>query len=143
MQNHPKGVNYFSSPHSDEPYVIGKLSIREARMCSFSVIGHKINKIRLWKVLAQELGNFSVEWKSCASRGIDNFSSAHLHEPYAIGRSRLAELKYSTSAGEDVRLKNYGTQVFRSTRVKHGLLEGTTFFLDTAAQAVCHWKALD
>ena len=36
----PKGVNYdFSSPHFDEPYVVGKLSMSEAEICSFSRMG--------------------------------------------------------------------------------------------------------
>ena len=42
--DHPqKGVNYhLSSPQLDKPYVIEKLSISEAQICSFSRIGQKI-----------------------------------------------------------------------------------------------------
>ena len=42
--DHPqKGVNYhFSSPHLDKPYIVGKLSISEAKICSFSGMGQKI-----------------------------------------------------------------------------------------------------
>ena len=39
----PKGVNCnFSWPHLDKSYVVRKLSISEAQMCSFSMIGQKI-----------------------------------------------------------------------------------------------------
>ena len=42
--DHPqKGVNYhLSSPELDKPYVVEKLSISEAYICSFSKIGQKI-----------------------------------------------------------------------------------------------------
>ena len=44
-----KGVNYhFSSPHLDEPYVIEKLSILDAKICSFSRMGQKENKLQLF-----------------------------------------------------------------------------------------------
>ena len=47
--NHPqKGVNYhFPSPEFDKRYVVGKLSISEAEICSFSRIGQKTKKLQL------------------------------------------------------------------------------------------------
>ena len=47
--DHPqKGVNYnLSSPELDKPYAVGKLSISEAYICSFSKIGQKIKNTAL------------------------------------------------------------------------------------------------
>ena len=45
LGQHPKGVNYhFSSPQLDKLYVVFKLSISEAEIRSFSMIGQKIKK---------------------------------------------------------------------------------------------------
>ena len=39
----PKGVNYhFSSPELDNAYGVEKLSISDAKICSFSRVGQKI-----------------------------------------------------------------------------------------------------
>ena len=70
----------------DEPYVVGKLSILEAWICSFSRMGQKINYSSL-KFLHENLKMFlSTEHLSCASRGMDNFSLALLHKPYFVGK---------------------------------------------------------
>ena len=37
-------IYHLSSPQLDKPYVVGKLSISEAYICSFSKIGQKIKK---------------------------------------------------------------------------------------------------
>ena len=49
--DHPqKGVNFhLSSPQLDKPYVVKKLSISEALICSFSRMGPKIKKLQLFK----------------------------------------------------------------------------------------------
>ena len=55
-----KDVNYhLSSPELDKPYVVGKLSISEAQICSFSRIGQKIKKLQLFKFLEENLENFA------------------------------------------------------------------------------------
>ena len=46
------------------------------------------------------------------------------------------------SAGQDVTLKNYGTNLFPLTIFNHVLLEGSTFFLTAAPPAVLPWIAL-
>ena len=43
-------------------HVIAKLSTREAQICSFSWIGRKINKLRLWKDLSRKLRNVFTFW---------------------------------------------------------------------------------
>ena len=57
--DHPqKGVNYhFSLPQLDKPYVIGKLSISEAKRYSLSMIGPKIKNNSFFKFLPENLEN--------------------------------------------------------------------------------------
>ena len=58
--DHPqKGVNYhLSSPQLDKPYVVGKLSISEAKICSFSRIGQKIKNYSSLIFFKENLQNF-------------------------------------------------------------------------------------
>ena len=68
----------------------------------FQQDGPKVKKLQLFQIFARKLEKFrSTERSSCTSRGIDNFSLAQLHEPYSVESSRLAELKYAISAGQD------------------------------------------
>ena len=92
LRQPPKGVNYnLFSPHLDKLYNVGELSIREAPLCNFSGIGHKIKKLRLWKVLARKLRKTSLDdRKSGAFRAIDNFSSVQLHKPYTVGKLSIS-----------------------------------------------------
>ena len=54
-----KGVNYhFSSPQLDKPSVVGKLSISETLICSFSRIGEKIKNYSSFKFLPENLEKF-------------------------------------------------------------------------------------
>ena len=87
-----KGVNcHFSSPHLDKPYVVGKLSISEAYICSFSRMGQKIKNLQLFEIFAWKLRKFRLtERLSCPSRGIDNFSLAQLHELYVVGKLSIS-----------------------------------------------------
>ena len=83
-----KGVNWnFSWPHLDKRYVVGKLSISEAKICRFSRMGQKIQKnYSSLNVLYENIEKISLDWAvRCASRGIHNFSLAQLHEPYSLG----------------------------------------------------------
>ena len=57
-----KGVNYyFSSPQLDKPYVIEKLSISEAQICSFSRIGQKIKNYSSLNFLQENLEKFRAK----------------------------------------------------------------------------------
>ena len=53
--DHPqKGVNYHLS------YGVGKLSISEAYICSFSKIGQKIKKLHLFRFFTRKLRKISL-----------------------------------------------------------------------------------
>ena len=55
LRNPLNGVNYhFSSPDLDQLYVVGKLWISEAQICSFSRISHKINKLQICRNILHE-----------------------------------------------------------------------------------------
>ena len=100
-------------------------------MCSFSRSGQKIKNYSSLKFLPENLRNFhSTERLSCASRGIDNFSLAQLHESRVMESSRLAELKYAFFSRTRRKIEKLRrSNVFPSTIFKHGLLEGSTFLL--------------
>ena len=54
-----KGVNRnFSWPHLDKPYVLGKLSILEAEMGSFSRMDQKIKNYSAFKFFPENLEKF-------------------------------------------------------------------------------------
>ena len=53
-------MNYhFPSPEFDKLHSIGKLSISDAKICSFSRIGQKINNESFFNVLPENLEKFS------------------------------------------------------------------------------------
>ena len=88
MQNCKNSVNSnFSLTQFRVPYVVGKLSIREAQICSLARIGHKTKKIQLSKLLGPKLRIFLLdECEACAYRQKENFSSMQLHDPYGVGK---------------------------------------------------------
>ena len=90
LQNHKHAVNRnFSQFH--EPYVVRKLSIREAQICSLGRIGRKTKKIWLSKLFRRKLRIFQlVEREACAYRRNDNFSSTQLHDPYGVGKLSIS-----------------------------------------------------
>ena len=84
--DHPrKGwIYYFSLPPLDKQYIVGKLSISEAKICSFIRMGQRIKNYSSWNFLQERKNSF--DWALwCASRGINNFSLPQLHEPYSLG----------------------------------------------------------
>ena len=48
----------FSSPEFDKPYGVRKLSISDAKICSFSMIGQKIKNYNSFNFLAENLEKF-------------------------------------------------------------------------------------
>ena len=57
----------------------------------FQQDGPKDKKLQLFKFLQENLEKFrSTEHLSCASRGIDSFSLAQLHEPYSIEKLSIS-----------------------------------------------------
>ena len=129
LGQHQKGVNYhFSSPQLDEPYVIWKLLISEAYICSFSRIGQKRKNYSLFNFLPENR-KISLDWAlSCASRGIDNFFLEPCSESRALLEScRLAELKYaffSRTGRKTEKLQH--SKHFPSPVFRHGRLQGST-----------------
>ena len=86
----------FSWPHLDKSYVVRKLLISEASICSFSMIGEKIKKLQLFYFLLVNLEKFrSTELYDASLEG----STIFLYHS-SLGRTsmescRLAELKYA------------------------------------------------
>ena len=72
----------FSWPHLDKSYVVRKLSILEAYMCSFSMIAQKINYYSSSNFSPE---NYNLEkFRSTElydAPRINNFSLPQLHEP--------------------------------------------------------------
>ena len=62
--DHPqKGVNYhLSSSELDKLYVIGKLSVSEAYICSFSNIGQKIKNYSSLNFYKKTWKNFALKY---------------------------------------------------------------------------------
>ena len=90
----------FSSMQLHEPYAVGKLSISWAEICIFSRTGRKIIKLRRTGLFPSMIlehglleGSTILFWCSHTSRT-------------ALESSRLAELRYAISVGQDVRLKS-------------------------------------
>ena len=81
----------FSSTHFYQPYVVPKLSIREAQICSLGRIGGKTKKIWPSKVLGLKLRFFSLdEGEAFAYSRNDNFSSTQLHDLYGVGKLSIS-----------------------------------------------------
>ena len=83
-----------SSTHFHQPYVVLKLSIKEAQICSSGRIGVKTKKIWPSKLLGLKLRIFSLdEHEAFAFSRNDNFSSAQLHDPYGVGKLSISRAK--------------------------------------------------
>ena len=66
-----------------------QISVREDGQ--LNMIGQKNNKLKLFYFFNEKQKNFarlSLIW--CASRGIDNFSLAQIHEPYGNGKVSIS-----------------------------------------------------
>ena len=98
-----------SSTHFHQPYVVLKLSIKEAQICSSGRIGDKTTKIWPSKLLGLELRIFrSTSVKHSRLAGTTIFLQRSYTTRMALESSRLAELKHAISAAWDVRKKTYG-----------------------------------
>ena len=129
--DHPqKGVNYhLSSPQLEKSYVMRKLSISEASICSFSRIGQKIKNYSSLNFLQENLEKFhSTELLWWASRGMDNFSLSQLNGPHVFEKLSISWVEicnFSRTGRKTKKLQH--SNLFLSTVFKHGLLEGSTF----------------
>ena len=127
--NHPqKGVNYhFSSPEFNKRYVVGKLSILEAKICSFSRISQKLKNYISFKFLQENLEKFrSTELYDAPLEGSTSFLYRSSLGRTSLESCRLAELKYAIFSGTGRKTKKiWCSKLFLSTVFK--LLEGSTF----------------
>ena len=90
--DHPqKGVNYhLSSPEFDKPYVVRKLSISEAQICSFSRIGQKMKKIKDLLNFCRKTEKFHLtELYDAPLKGSTIFLS-QLHGWYVVGKLSIS-----------------------------------------------------
>ena len=96
--NHPqKGVIYhFSSPEFDKRYVVGKLSILEAKISIFSRIGQKTKKLQLFQFLPENLEKYGLtELYEVPLEGSTIFLYCSSLGHTSMESCRLAELKYA------------------------------------------------
>ena len=60
------GIDIFNSIQLDNPYTVGKLSIRQDKMCNFIRIGRKTEEEKHWKVQKNDISRraymVTVEW---------------------------------------------------------------------------------
>ena len=103
-----KGANYhFSQPHLDDPYV-GKLSILEALICSFSRIAQKIKNYSSFNFLAENLEKFrSTEHYGAALEGSTIFLCHSSLGCTSMESCQLADLKYAIFSRKGCKTKNY------------------------------------
>ena len=124
----PQGMNYrFSSPDFGEPYVVWKLLIREAFICSFSRISRKINKLQLWKVLARKLRKFRLTSLYAALEEPTSVRQCSSTSRTPLESSQLAELRYAFFRRTGCKTKKLRPSNLLSLMIsKPWLLEGST-----------------
>ena len=88
-------MNYhFSSPQLDEPYLVEKLSISEAKKCSFSRMGQKIKNYSSFNFLPENLEKFrSTKLYGAPLEGSTIFLYGSSTCRMSMESYRLAELK--------------------------------------------------
>ena len=130
-------MNYnFPLPQFDKLYGVGKLSISDNYICSFSWIGQKIKNYSYFNFLAENLEKFrSTELNDAPLEGSTIFlpyRSSLSHT--ALESSQLAELKYAifSRTGRNTK-KLLRSKLFLSTVLKHRLLEGLKILLQDSS----------
>ena len=96
--DHPqKDVNYhFSSPEFDKPYAVGRLSISEAEICSFSSIGQKIKNYSSLNFLQENLEKLrSTELDGVPLEGSTIFLCRTSLGCTSMESCQLADLEYA------------------------------------------------
>ena len=108
------------------------------------MIGQKIKHTALL-IFCLKTGKFrSTELYDAPLEGSTIFLYRNSTGRMSLESCRLAELKHAifSRTGRNTK-KLWRTNLFPSTIFKHGLLEGSTFYFNTAPQAVHRWKVLD
>ena len=117
-----------SSTHFHQPYVILKLSIKEAQICSLGRIGGKTKKIWPSKLLGLKLRIFSLdEREAFAFSRNDNFSSTQLHDPYGVRKFSISRAKTCNFSSVGYEKKNLRLLIGQFER-KFSSLEMAHFF---------------
>ena len=125
-----KGVNCnLSWPEFDKSYRVRKLSISDAKICSFSRICQKIKNYSSFNFLVENLEKFrSTEHYGAPLKGSTIFLCRSSLGSTTMESCRLPELKFaifSRAGGKTKELPR--SKLFLSMAFKHGLLEGSTF----------------
>ena len=107
---------------------VGKLSISDAEICSFSMISQKIKNYSFFIFLPENLEKIrSTELYGAPLEGSTIFLYRSSLGRTAMKSCRLAELKYAIISRTGCKTKNLRrSNLFLSTVYKHGLLEGST-----------------
>ena len=117
-----------SSTHFHQPYVVLKLSIKEAQRCSLGIIGCKTKKIWPSKLLGLKLRIFSLdEREAFAFSRNDIFPSTQLHNPYGVGKLSISRAKTCNFCSVGCEKKNLRLSIGQFER-KFSSLEMAHFF---------------
>ena len=117
-----------SSTHFHQPYVILKLSIKEAQICNLGRIGGKMKKIWPSKLLGLKLRTFALdEREAFAFSRNDNFSSTQLHDLYGAGKLSISRAKTCNFSSMGCEKKNLRLSIGQFER-KFSSLEMAHFF---------------
>ena len=98
-----------------EPYVVWKLSVKAAQICTFGRIGRKTKRVRLSKLLGRELRKYSLdEREACTHRWNVIFSLTQLQDPYSDAKVSISWAKICkiSSLGREKRLMALKGQIW-------------------------------
>ena len=128
----------FSLPEFDKPYGLRKLSISDAKICSFSSIGQKIKQITALSIFWRKREKFrSTEHYGTVLEGSTIFLCRSSLGSTAMESCRLPELKYAIFSRAGLRAKKLPrSKLFLSMAFKHGLLEGSTFLFQYSSMTI-------
>ena len=103
----------FSWPHLEKSYVVRKLSISEAEIYSFSIIGQRMKILQLLIFLPENLKKYrSTELYDAPLEGSTIFLYRSSTSRTPLDSSGLAELKYAFSSRTGRNTENYGARTF-------------------------------
>ena len=124
-------------PQLDKPNVVGKLSILEAEICSFSRMGQKTKKLQLFYMFAGKQKKIrSTDLHDAPLEGSTIFLNRSSLGHTSMESCRLAELKYAIFSRTGRKTKKLRcSKLFLSMVSKHGLLEGSTFLFQYSSIA--------
>ena len=118
-----------SSMHFHQPYVVLKLSIKEAQICRLGRIGGKTKKIWPSKLWGLKLRIFLLDEREAFAFSQNNdFSSTQLHHPYGVGKLSISRAKTCNFSSVECEKKNLRLSIGQFER-KFSSLEMAHFFI--------------